>query len=341
MLLFAVSLAMMWAYSLRSDLVYGFDISTEYAVATATIRDGVWEMHPHPDAYGAMLSITVLPAQLHELTGISLVVILSWPTQRRSRCSWWGSTTSPNASCRAAGPPSPRLRAGAGRVSQQLPALARQEIALLLFLALCAALLEIGMPRPPRRTLVVLFGPALVVSHYSTAYFALLMLGGAVCVQILLGVTRRTAAVRWTVAAALLTSVAGAVLWYGPITQSASNMGQLRTALSSDGLQLLPRGQGKGLIAAYLSGGEGGTMPTSEYAEKVRAAYADRSYIRPPGDAGDPRYELRDNGLPEREPRVPLVGPMLNLAVLAFAQLGNLLAVAAAALMVFQRRSPG
>lgn len=341
-LLFAVSLAMMWAYSLRSDLVYGFDISTEYAVATETIQTGVWEMHPHPDAYGAMLSITVLPAQLHELTGISLVVILKlvYPTAfamfvvgiyniaERFLPRRWATLAAAYVLVQ-------------GGVSQQLPALARQEIALLLFLALCAALLEIGMPRPPRLTLVVLFGPALVVSHYSTAYFALLMLGGALCVQILLGVTGRTAAVRWTVATALLTSVAGAVLWYGPITRSASNMGQLRAALSSDGLQVLSRGQGKSLIAAYLSGGEGGTMPVSEYAEKVRATYADRSYIRPPAGADDPRYALRDNGLPKAEPRVPLIGPALNLAVLALAQLGNLLAVAAAALMAFQRRSPG
>lgn len=341
-LLFAVSLAMMWAYSLRSDLVYGFDISTEYAVAAETIRAGVWEMHPHPDAYGAMLSITILPAQLHALTGIDLVVIfkLVYPAAFAMFVVGIYNVAERFVPRRWA-----TLAAGyvlvQGGVSQQLPALARQEIALLLFLALCAALLEIGMPRPPRLTLVVLFGPALAVSHYSSAYFALLMLGGAVCVQILLGLTRRTAAIRWTVAVALLTSAAGAVLWYGPITQSASNMGQLRDVVGSKGLQLLSRGEGNGLIAAYLSGGEGGTIPTAEYEEKVRAAYADRPYIRPPQNAQDPRYRLRDKGLPEPEPRVPLVGPMLDLAVLVLAQLGNLLALAAAALMAFQRRSPG
>lgn len=341
-MLFAVSLAMMWAYSLRSDLVYGFDISTEYAVAAETIRAGVWEMHPHPDAYGAMLSITILPAQLHELTGLDLVLILKlvypaafamfvvgiYNIAERFLPSRWATLAAAYVLVQ-------------GGVSQQLPALARQEIALLVFLALCAALLEIGMTRTPRLALVVLFGPALVASHYSSAYFALLMLGGAVCVQILLGATRRTAAIRWTVAAALVTSTAGAVLWYGPITQSASNMGQLRNALSSDGLQLLGHGQGKGLIGAYLSSGEGATMPTSEYGKEVRDAYAGRSYIRPSRDAADPRYALRDHGLPETEPRVPLVGPALDLAVLVLAQLGNLLALAAAALMAFQRRSPG
>lgn len=341
-LLFAVSLAMMWAYSLRSDLVYGFDISTEYAVAADTIRAGVWEMHPHPDAYGAMLSITVLPAQLHELTGTSLVVILKLVYPAAFAMFVVGIY---NIAERFLPRRWATLAAGyvlvQGGVSQQLPALARQEIALLLFLALCAALLEIGMARTPRLTLVVLFGPALVVSHYSSAYFALLMLAGAVCVQILLGITRRTAAVRWTVAAALLTGIASAVLWYGPITQSASNMGRLRDALSAEGLRLLPHDRDKGLIAAYLSSGEGETMPTSEYEEKVRATYAGRSFIQPPRDAGDPRYRLRDHGLPEAEPRVPLVGPMLNLAVLALAQLGNLLSLAAATLMAFQRRSPG
>ncbi|MQY02892.1 hypothetical protein [Actinomadura macrotermitis] len=342
LLLFAVSLAMMWAYSLRSDLVYGFDISTEYAVATQTVRAGVWQMHPHPDAYGAMLSITVLPAQLHALTGIDIAMIfkLAYPATfamfvvgifniaGRFLPPRWATLTAAYVLVQ-------------GGVSQQLPALARQEIALLFFLALCAALLEISMPRVPRLVLVALFGPALVVAHYSSAYFALMMLFGAVVIQILLGLLRRTAAIRWTVAMALATGVASAALWYGPITQSASNLGQLRTALSSDGLQLLPHDKGKGIIAAYLSGGEGATISAAEYDKQVRELYAGRKYVSPPPGATDPRNALRDRSLPKEESLLPPVSALLDLAVLVFAQLGNLLALVAATLMAFQRRSPG
>ncbi|WP_157431602.1 hypothetical protein [Actinomadura hibisca] len=342
-LLFAVSLAMMWAYSLRSDLVYGFDISTEYSVASKTIQAGVWEMHPHPDAYGAMLSITVLPAQLHALTGIDVVMIfkLAYPAAfamfvvgvfnlaERFLPLRWATLAAVYVLVQ-------------GGVSQQLPALARQEVALLLFLALSAALLEIGMARAPRLALVVMFGPALVVSHYSSAYFALMMLGGAVAVQMALWIMRRAAAVRWTLAAALVTGLGSAVLWYGPITQSASNVGQLRTALSSDGLQLLPRGEGKGILAAYLSSGEGGTVTAAEYQKRIDEEYtAHRKYVEPFDDARDPRYKLRDNGPPKAEPLVPPLSMLLDLAVLVVAQLGNLLALLAAALMAFQRRSPG
>ncbi|GAA1544811.1 hypothetical protein GCM10009678_29330 [Actinomadura kijaniata] len=342
-LLFAVSLAMMWGYSLRSDLVYGFDISIEYSVVTKTIQDGVWQMHPHPDAYGAMLSITVLPAQLHALTGIDPVLILklAYPAAFamfvvgvfnlavRFLPLRWATVTAAYVLAQ-------------GGVSQQLPALARQEVALLLFLALSAALLEIRMPRPPRLALVVMFGPALVVSHYSSAYFALMMLVGAVVVQILLGLVKRTAAIRWTVAAALVTTLGSAALWYGPITQSASNVGQLRNAISSDGLQLLPHGKGKGLLAAYLSSGEGAVISAAEYQKQVAASYAaKRPWVKPHRAAADPRYALRDKPVPKPASRIVPISMMLNLGVLVLAQLGNLLALVAAALMAFQRRSPG
>ncbi|MBO2446747.1 hypothetical protein J4573_06570 [Actinomadura barringtoniae] len=343
LLLFAISLAMMWAYSLRSDLMYGFDISTEYAIATQTIQDGVWQMHPHKDAYGAMLSITVLPAQLHALTGVDVALVLKLAYPAAFAMFVVGIF---NIATRFL-PRRWALLAAAyvlvqGGVSQQLPALTRQEVALLLFLALCAAMLEIEMPRPQRVALVIMFGPALVVSHYSSAYFAIMMLVGAIVMQVLLAILRRATPVRWTVVAATVAATISAVAWYGPVTQSASNLGQLRTALSSDGLQLLPHGQGKGIIGAYLAGGDGATISAAEYDKKVREEYAaQRKYVVPSEGADDPRYALKDAPLTKPTPRLIPIGQLLELAVLIFAQLGNLLALVAAAVMAFTRRSPG
>jgi uncharacterized membrane protein len=341
-LLYAVSLALMWAYSLRSDLVYGYDIATEVYTVHQTVTAGVWHTGPHPDAYGAMLSLTVLPAQLHALTGISdlLVLKLAYPAifamfpvgifniATRFLPHRWAFIAAAFVLVQ-------------GGTAQQLPALARQEIAFLLFLALVGAILELGIQTFPRVALLCAFGVAVVVSHYSTAYFMLIMLGGALVVQIALWLLRRTAPVRWTVAAALAVSALSAGLWYVPITHSASNLSQLRAVVSSDGLKLLPHGAGKGLIAAYLAGGDGATVPVADYDRQVRAIYAKKTYIRPPADAGDPRYALRDSAAPKPAPVAPPISMLLNLAVLAAAQLANLLGVVAALMMVLQRRSPG
>ena len=60
-LLYAVGLAMMWSFSLRGQLVYGADIATEYYNAHQTVATGIWHTAHPGDAYGAMLSLTVLP----------------------------------------------------------------------------------------------------------------------------------------------------------------------------------------------------------------------------------------------------------------------------------------
>ena len=70
MILYAASLAMMWSVSLRGALVPGFDIATEYYKLHQTVLTGIWHTAHHGDAYGAMLSVTVLPAELHFLSGV-------------------------------------------------------------------------------------------------------------------------------------------------------------------------------------------------------------------------------------------------------------------------------
>ena len=67
--LYATGLAMEWSFSLRGASVYGFDISDEYYILQHTVAAGVW--HPaHPgDPFSAMLSTTVLPAELHAVSG--------------------------------------------------------------------------------------------------------------------------------------------------------------------------------------------------------------------------------------------------------------------------------
>ena len=341
-LLYAASLAMMWAFSLRSDSVYGYDIATEIYTVHQTVTAGVWHTGPHPDAYGAMLSITILPAQLHAVTGISDLLILKLVYPAIFAMFPVGIF---NIATRFLPHRWAFIAAGfvlvQGGTAQQLPALARQEIAFVLFLALIGAILELGIPLFPRVALLCAFGVGVTLSHYSTAYFMFVMLGGALVVQIALWLLRRTAPVRWTVAATLTASALSAAVWYGPITHSASNVSQLRAVVSSDGLQLLPRGKGKSLLAAYLAGSDAATTSVTDYDRQVRALYGKKKFIHPAADAGDPRYALRDSPAPKRAPVAPPISSLLDLAVLVAAQLANLLGVVAALMMVLQRRSPG
>lgn len=336
-LLYAIALAMMWSYSLRGDLVYGYDIAAEYFAAHQTVLDGVWRTGPHPDAYGAMLSITVLPAQLHALTGLSdlLVLKLLYPAI---------FAMLPVGVFFLAGRLLPRRWAFVaaafvlvqGGLAQQLPAVTRQEIALLMFLALCGAILDATLPSGPRAALVVVFGTAVVVSHYTTAYVMIGMLAGALLLHLVLWVRPGPAVV------ALLACGAAAFLWYVPVTHSTSNVGELRSALSVDGLRLLPRAApGESWFAAYLHGAEATRMPTARYADEVVAKYRPPNIaVEPASDAASPRYVLGDALAPAPELRAPQVTDGLNLVLLAVQQLANLLGLAGAVLLALRRRAP-
>ncbi len=74
MLLFGCALAAEWAFSLRSHAIVGYDISTEFHLAQSTARQGVWHPGQQGGAYGAMLSLTVLPSALKAMTGISPLI---------------------------------------------------------------------------------------------------------------------------------------------------------------------------------------------------------------------------------------------------------------------------
>ncbi|NRQ32317.1 hypothetical protein HII36_10770 [Nonomuraea sp. NN258] len=341
-LLYAVALAMMWSYALRGDLVYGFDIASEYAVAQESVTSGIWVTGPHPDAYGAMLSITVLPAELHALTGLPVVLVLKlvYPAifamfpvaifhlaTRFVPVGW---------AFAAAG-----FVTAQGALAQQFPALARQEIAMLLFAALCGALLDSRLPRWPKAGLLGLFGAGIVVSHYTTAYFTAAMLGGALVVQGVSWLARRPRVAPRAVVAALVPGLLAGVLWYVPITGSTANIGEFRTALSADGLRLLPGADTAGnLVAAYLRGTDVTRISTYLYSKRVVLKYRPpKASVTPAADVDDPRWTLGDAGVPAPRKLAPGVSTALDLGVLLAQQLANLLGLVGALVMALSRRS--
>jgi uncharacterized membrane protein len=341
MILYAAGLAMMWSFSLRSGLVYGFDIASEYHAMQHTVVTGSW--HPaHPgDAYGALLSITVLPAELHALSGVSGLMIFKviYPAfgamfpvavfliASRVLSRPWAFAAAAFIICQAS-------------FFQQLPGLARQEIALLLFAGMIAVILDARPPRYSQWILAGLFGLGMAVSHYSTTYLAVAILGLALAAQFAISWFRDVPAVNWPLLIACGVAAAAAAIWYAPVTESSSNVSQFISSLGAVGPDLLPNHAGN-LLSSYLQGETTKQLQPAQYAAFAQRYYAIHApFVTPLPNAGDPAYALR--APPGAPPAVtwPFGFNALNRLELVIQQSANLLAAIGALLIVLRRKTP-
>jgi uncharacterized membrane protein len=340
--LYAVALAMLWSFSLRGASVYGFDISDEYYVLQHTVASGVWHPAQPGNAYAAMLSTTVLPAELHAVAGLPdlLVLKLVYPALsalfpvavfclgRRLLSVRWAFAAGALIVTQAA-------------FGQELPAIARQEIALVLFTALMAAVLSGELPRRAAWPLITAFALAMVVSHYTTTYVAITLLGLALAFGWVASWFRQVPKVSGGMAVAFVIAAAGAALWYGPVTHSASNVAQLAQAARAQGLDILPNRAQDGLLAAYLDGNTVTPISAAQYARLVDGEYAaGKPFVHPLPDAGDPAYTLRDSATPIPPVRWALGYNALGAAQVLAQQLIYLLAGLGALFLVFRRAAP-
>jgi uncharacterized membrane protein len=345
-ILYAVGLSLMWSFSLRGDLVYGFDISSEYYALQQTVASGIWHTVHFGDAYGAMLSVTVLPAELHSLSGISALLVFKvvypligalFPVgvfgfARRVLPRRWAFA----ASC---------LVVAQSTFFQELPGLARQEVALLLFVALVAAVLDGRLTRYSQWALVALFSSAMAVSHYSTTYMAIGIFGISLLLLLVTFWLKHELRIVGAVAIAFAVTFVCAVLWYGPVTHSTSNIEQFASTTNSQGLDLLPNqaqnGRGMlGVLSAYLQYTTNSTMQATQYAKLVHKEYAQQKpYVVPLLDAGDQSYAVHDATVPAPPIRWHLGYSLLGLGALIIQQLVNLLGAVGALAMVLWRKS--
>jgi len=342
-LLYAVSLAVMWAYSLRGDIVYGFDISTEYYSLHQTVLSGVWHFAHPGDAYGALPSVTILPAELHFLSGVSdlMVLKLLYPAitamfpvaifslARKFIDQRWAFVAAAFIVIQST-------------FAQELPALARQELSMIFFIALLAIVLDTSVEKRPRWALCTIFGLGMALSHYSTTYFAMGMLALLLALQWAVSWFRDIPRVTAAFVVALVATTAGAVVWYGPVTQSASNVSQFVSLTSSQGFDLLPGGSSGGnLISSYLNGNTQTAMTVSQYQKLVAQQYAAQDqFVHPLPDASEAKYDLRPSTVPEPPVRVSILSTLLNLLESVGAELAELLAAIAAIALASRKRTP-
>jgi uncharacterized membrane protein len=337
--LFAAALALMWSFSLRGDLVYGFDISDEYYLFTQTVTTGVWHFS-QGDAYGAMLSLTVLPTELHELSGVQTLLIFKvvYPViaalfpvatfclARRLLGGRWAFM----AAC---------LVIMQQTFFQNFTALARQEIATVLFVVLISAILDTAQPRRSRWIFVCLLSLGMVVSHYSTTYMAIPLLAIAALVQFASSWFKPIPRVTGAILLAFVASLAGAVVWYGALTHSAQNVSGFVQVANGQGIDLLPN-KGGSLLSTYLQGEQVAQLTTAQYQSYIKKYYeANYTFIHPLPDASDPEYALQP---PRADPAPPVksqsIASGLSLVDLLVQQLSNLLAGIGSLILVLRRK---
>lgn len=316
--LYAGTLSLLWSYSLRGPGLYGFDVQQEFGVFQVTQAGQVW--HPVAgDAYHAMLSITVLPTSFAELTGVPAAYVFKlvypvlfalFPVGVYVLAQRWLRPRTAFA-CAA-------VIVLQAQFAGQLPALARQEIGLLLFLALVVVAWDAALPRVPRQVLAAVLGSALIVSHYSTAYVTVAALLG---VALAGGLVRALARLRHHGTTRPVLSpiviawlVAFTVIWNAGVTDSTSNVSSFASTLSRDGAQVLPNGGGKSIVQAWFTGNVIAQVPTDQYFDQTAEKYeTSRPWLVPysPGvQAQFPAVDSRPSTVPGLFPglRGPLAG---------------------------------
>lgn len=340
-IIYAAALSMLWSFSLRGDLVYGFDIAKEYYELQQTVHAGSWHLYHQGDSYGAMLSLTVLPTELHSLSGMPALFIFKavypalsaffpvavFSISRRYLADRWAFLAA-------------ALVVIQQPFYQEFPALARQEIAMIFFAALISALLEKASTRRMQLTFVSLLSAAMVVSHYSTDYMTIALLGIAVAIQFTFSRFRLIPRVNGMMLTALCVCLGGAMLWYGMLTHSTSNVSHSLAVAVSNGLNILPDHSGN-LLSTYLKGGQQSKMTMAQYQNYIAAYYrAHMPYVTPLPDATQLQYALRPAVDPTPASAWPLGTSALNLLSLLIQQLTNLLAGIGALLLLLSKKVP-
>jgi hypothetical protein len=188
-------------------------------------------------------------------------------------------------------------------------------------------LLERSIAARTRIALVSVLGVGMAVTHYSTTYVAVLILGLAVLVRFVVAPWARIRLVDTTTLVALLVTAAAAIVWNFPITRSADNVTSFLRNVESKGFNFLPAATpGQSLIDSYLKGNREAPESASAYQREVADYYQKfRTYVIPIPEAEDPRYDLVDASVPKKPTRSPLVQRATDVANLFVQQMSNVI----------------
>lgn len=250
--LFIAATALLLLNSLRGWYLTGHDIQREYEYFRLTLGGSLWSVASYPDAYNACLSITLLPVSVVRLTTIQDIYVfkLVLPVL---------FALTPVLVFRAVRNVTSRLVALLSALYfmafptffTDMTFLGRQEVAFVLLGCALLVLTDQGRPLRARRIGFCVLFAGIVLSHYSTTYVLVAVLGIAVGADLLWRLTSRLTERRgrrrrprtlggpqapsfvtwWMV----LLPATLALVWAGPVTHTS---GQLHSTLSAAYQQL-------------------------------------------------------------------------------------------------------
>lgn len=261
LLLASALLTVGWQTPMRGGWLTGGDIQHEYYVASLAVQQGRFPLHHYTDPYAGMLSLTVWPAMVHRLTGLSLRNVLALlPSLFLVVCllAIWGALRE-RIGPRGAAALCAVFVLGSSSLMQEYPGVTRECYAIFFFALLVLAVTSTKLPTRHARALVVVAGLGMALTHYTTAYLA----AGAVLTAWLLSLVLRPSRGKRVLATAVVAiNVAAAAIWGSFVARTGSNIREVAHAISADGLQLLP-GKG-GFLSRWLHGSVAGVAVTAK-----------------------------------------------------------------------------
>lgn len=229
--IYSAALTLLLMTSMRGDLLGGTDTAKEYFVYELTKENGHWLPSIFHDAYNACLSINLFPTLLSSITNLdgqsvfrvlipmifAFVPIVIYVLTRqftKHRIAMLAAIFF--------------IVQPAFMTWSSVPV--RQMMAITFFVALLLAIFDSNLAKRTRYAVILLLGFAMIISHYSTTYIALAVLGVAFLIQLSIFLVRRYKLNEQAVFTprptvfALISLLLMSALWYGPINHTSGNI---------------------------------------------------------------------------------------------------------------------
>jgi hypothetical protein len=352
--IFMSVVALVWQETARGNWLFGSDIQHEYFVANQAATTGQYSLAVHGDPYRIMLSLTVLPAQLHALTSASVEMLLQLlPAVILGLVVIGGLCIFRSLLSEGLAVGFTLLFVGVNSaLLTELPSVTRQCYGLLMFVAMLV--LVVAPPLPIRRAqaLFVALGVAMVLAHYSTAFIGIpvLVVGWGFAAWFSPAAAEDNSAVDEAASRSLIVrrdrarrrrgrtvviGVLAAVLVGAVVASTRGQISSLRKSISSNGLGILP-GHG-GLLSRWIHGAGSKTITATALQNYDQTHTTDRiaHYV-------DPRsliYHLTNASAPKK-PSVHVFAPASSAVVTIANELllvASVIAVVVCVVWLFRR----
>jgi uncharacterized membrane protein len=244
--LYAIALALLFSTSLRGWYTTGHDVRLEMFVFRLTATNQHWSIAQFRDPYNACLSLTILPTMILRWTGVAAPFVFKVFFQVLFAAC-------PVLVYRFARVFFSKLIAllsfiyvvGFVTFFQDMPMLNRQEMGYLFFAGILVVIADPRLSPNLRRVWFVVLSVGMVLSHYSTTFFAIGVLAVAWCIGAVLpfvsrlrlftrlrtGIPQLVESPRRLTIGPVLALVLVSFLWTTPLTHTSSSVGSDFTAV--------------------------------------------------------------------------------------------------------------